>query len=80
MCLWGTGGYGVFSKDDGHCFLDSIRSKGKLLEALSNEDTVFTKEELTEIIHSQFFDDAQTLDLDLVDTVLIRMMLIDGIK
>lgn len=69
----------MFDKGDEHRFLESIRDKGKLLEALADENTLFTKEELTEIIHSQFFDDAQTLDLDLVDAVLIRIMLLDGI-
>lgn len=65
---------------DENSFLERIGNKGKLLEALADESQIFTKEELAEIIHNQFFNDESTLDLELVDAVLIRIMLLDGIK
>ena len=70
----------MFYKGKDNRSADSITDKASLLEALADKNWVFTKEELVGILHNEFFDDATPLDLMVVDAVLMRIMLIDGVE
>ena len=47
---------------------------------LADRNWSFTKEELDAIIRNEFFDDANPLDIELVDLVVTRTLLLKGIK
>jgi hypothetical protein len=57
-----------------------IIDRAALLQILGDTDRMFSKDELTDIISDQFFNDATPLDAELVDAALARMLLVDGIK
>ncbi len=58
---------------------ESMIDKAALMEALADTDQLFTKGELEEIIHNEFFNDDNPLDTDLVDAAVTRMLLLEGI-
>ena len=57
-----------------------IMDRAALLQILGDTDRMFSKDELTDIISDQFFNDATPLDVELVDAVLARMLLLDGVR
>lgn len=60
--------------------LASVQDKGELRTVLADRNWSFTKEELDAIIRNEFFDDANPLDIELVDLVVTRTLLLKGIQ
>ena len=60
--------------------LASVHDKGELQTVLADRNWSFTKEELDAIIRNEFFDDANPLDIELVDLVVTRTLLLKGIQ
>ena len=60
--------------------LASVQDKGELQTVLADRNWSFTKEELDAIIRNEFFDDANPLDIELVDLVVTRTLLLKGIQ
>ena len=56
-----------------------IMDYATLMQALEDTDRTFSKDELTDIINDQFFNDATPLDAELVDAAIARMLLLDGV-
>ena len=56
-----------------------IEDKAALAQALTDQAHSFSREKLEEIIQNEFFNDDNPLDIDIVDAVLARLMLLDGI-
>lgn len=57
-----------------------IMDRAALLQILGDTDRMFSRDELTDIISDQFFNDATPLDVALVDAAIARMLLIDGVE
>lgn len=60
--------------------LESVQDKDELRTMLTDKNWSFTKEELDAIIHNEFFNDANPLDIELVDLVVTRTLLLKGIQ
>ena len=60
--------------------LKSVLEKGELRAMLADKSWSFTAEELDAIIHNEFFNDANPLDIELVDLVVTRTLLLKGIQ
>ena len=60
--------------------LASVQDKCELRTVLADRNWSFTKEELDAIIRNEFFDDANPLDIELVDLVVTRTLLLKGIQ
>ena len=58
--------------------LKSVLEKGELRAMLADKSWSFTAEELDAIIHNEFFNDANPLDIELVDLVITRALLLKG--
>ena len=56
-----------------------IEDKAALAQTLADQAHPFSREKLEEIIQNEFFNDDNPLDIDIVDAVLARLMLLDGI-
>lgn len=56
----------------------SNQDKASLLNALTDTDRPFTRDELESVIHIEFFNDENPLDSDLVDAAISRIMLLEG--
>ena len=56
-----------------------IEDKAALAQALADQAHPFSREKLEEIIQNEFFNYDNPLDIDIVDAVLARLMLLDGI-
>ena len=54
------------------------QEKATLLEALKDKAHLFTKDELEAIINNEFFNDENSLDANLVDAAIARMILLEG--
>ena len=54
--------------------------KASLLKALADTDHPLTKDELEAIIENEFFNDDNSLDIDLVDAAVMRMLLLEGVE
>lgn len=66
--------------DGTKCNLESVLDKDELQAMLADKDWSFTAEELDAIIHNEFFNDANPLDIELVDLVITRVLLLKGMQ
>jgi len=57
-----------------------LNNKQALREIIANTDWEFTRSELEQIIHNEFFNDDNPLDAGLVDVAVARLLLLDGIE
>lgn len=60
--------------------LELVQDKDELRTMLADKNWSFTNEELDAIIHNEFFNDANPLDIELVDLVVTRTLLLKGIQ
>ncbi len=60
--------------------LESVQDKDELRTMLTDKNWSFTAEELDAIIHNEFFNDANPLDIELVDLVITRALLLKGMQ
>ena len=56
-----------------------IITQAELLQALANTEREFSRVELTRIINNQFFNNRLSLNADLVDAAIARILLLDGV-
>ena len=57
-----------------------LADKAAIQSIISDPEWEFTRAELQAIIHREFFEDANPLDMDLVDAVVSRLLLLDGVE
>lgn len=62
------------------CTLEAVKDKAEMRGMLADSDWAFSKDELEALIHNEFFNDANPLDMELVDMVVTRMLLFEGIQ
>lgn len=60
--------------------LELVLDKDELRTMLADKYWTFTAEELDVIIHNEFFNDANPLDIELVDLVITRVLLLKGMQ
>ena len=57
----------------------ALNDKAGLRSIIADTDWEFTRDELQQIIHNEFFLDENPLDAGLVDVAIARLMLMEGI-
>lgn len=57
-----------------------LTDKAAIRAIIADIEWEFTRAELQEIIHREFFEDENPLDAGLVDTAVARLLLMDGIE
>ncbi len=60
--------------------MHEITGKEALKSALADMDWEFSKDELSNIIENEFFNDENELDTALVDLAIARTLLLDGVS
>lgn len=56
-----------------------LTDKSAIRKIMSDMEWEFTRAELQEIIHREFFEDENPLDAGLVDAAIARLLILDGI-
>lgn len=57
-----------------------LTDKGAIREIVPDMEWEFSRTELQEIIHREFFEDENPMDACLVDAAIARLLILDGIE
>lgn len=57
-----------------------LTDKVAIRKIIPDMEWEFTRAELQEIIHREFFEDANPMDAGLVDAAIARLLILDGIE
>lgn len=58
----------------------SLTDKAAIREIIEDKEWEFTRAELQMIIHREFFEDENPLDMELIDAAVTRLLLLEGIE